>query len=59
LLQFASYRDASRVVNWIDGLEGAITSDPLIVGKETILFEGKALTRGQAADGKWKVMPVY
>jgi len=59
LLQFASYRDASRVVNWIDGLEGAITSDPLIVGKETILFEGKALTRGQAAEGKWKVIPVY
>lgn len=59
LLQFVNYQDARRVVECIDGQAGAIPGDPLKVGKVSILFEGKALTQKQAAEGKWKVMPVY
>ncbi len=59
LLQFVNYSDARRVVEFLYGQEGAIPGDPLMVGKVTILFEGKALSQKQATEGKWKVMPVY
>ena len=59
LLQFLNYPDARRVVEFLYGQEGANPVDPLMVGKVTILFEGKELSHKQAAEGKWKVMPVY
>jgi hypothetical protein len=59
LLQFVNYQDARRVVEYLYGLEGAIPGEVLIFGKVSILFEGKTLSQKQAAQGKWKVMPVY
>lgn len=59
LLQFVNYPDARRVVEFLYGQEVAISGDPLMVGEVTILFDGKALSQKQAAEGKWKVMPVY
>ncbi len=59
LLQFVSYQDARKVVDWLAGEKGATASDPLMVGKGAILFEGEALTHKRATDEKWKVMPVY
>ena len=59
LLQFASYRDASRVVDWLDGQAGATSSEPLVAGRTLFLFGGNELTFEEASLVEWKVMPVY
>ena len=62
LLQFVNYQDAARVMEWLDGLgDGAEENqmDPLIIGKSTLVFKGKALTGKEASQLGWKVQPVH
>lgn len=59
LLQFPTYLDASRVLEYISGLEEAVANDPVKVGNTPLLFKGQDLTWKDAAAGKWKVVPVF
>jgi len=62
LLQFISYQDAVRTMEWLEGLEfegGEEIQEPLIVGKSTLFFKGKVLTVAEASELSWKVRPVY
>jgi hypothetical protein len=62
LLQFVNYRDAFRIMEWLDRLgsgDQAHMKDPLIVGKSTLFFRGKTLTGTAASEIRWKVQPVY
>lgn len=62
LLQFLSYKDAFRVLEWLEGLEGRdgeAGNLPLIVGNSTLIFRGEALTGNIASGHSWKIRPVY
>lgn len=62
LLQFVSHQDASRIVEWLEGIPdigGDETIAPLVVGRSSLYFKGKSLSGEEASKISWKVVPVY
>jgi len=62
LLQFVSYKDASRVMEWLEGMPdpgGDNAGKPLITGKSSFYFKGKILSWEEASKISWKVETVY
>jgi len=62
LLQFVSYKDACRTLEWLEGLgepSGVALQDPLTIGNSTLIFKGRALTGAEASEFSWRVQPVY
>jgi hypothetical protein len=55
-LQFKDYSDANQFMEWLLGLED---EDAVMVGKNTLLFDGKPVTSEQIENEKMKVIPVY
>jgi hypothetical protein len=55
-LQFRNYSDASRFMEWLLGLE---EEDGVMVGKNTLLFDGAPVTTDLIAKEEMKVIPVY
>ena len=56
-LQFISYRDASRVLDWLLGNRGP---DPVRVGEHLLLYRGEPLSpRSVEETTLLKVLPVY
>jgi len=62
LLQFVSYSDAYRILEWLEGGKGSTEEsmqEPLMVGNSTLLFRGDALSGAEASEISWRVQPVY
>lgn len=62
LLQFVSYSDAYRTLEWLEELTDASAEGmqkSLSIGNSTLLFKGKVLTGAEASEHSWKVQPVY
>ena len=58
LLQFKDYPDASRFLEWMQSLP-VLPEAPVIIGKNTLLFNGNPLTIGKVLNIDLKVIPVY
>lgn len=55
-LQFKDFTDASRFYNWLRGLT---EKEGIMIGKNTLLFDGAPVIPGQIDKEEMKVMPVY
>lgn len=59
-LYFRSYSDASRFCEWLTGYPASVDqADEIIIGTDTLIFDGKPMTGGRVIDELLKVMPVY
>ncbi|MEN8202726.1 MAG: hypothetical protein ABFS28_09040 [Bacteroidota bacterium] len=61
LLQFMTYKDALRVLEWLEGLKcpDEALHEPLIIGNSTCFFKGKVLSGADAMENSWRIRPVY
>jgi hypothetical protein len=59
LLQFLSYQDAFRVLEWLEDRDGGANDVPLLVGNSKLLFKGEALSEKKASEHTWKIRPLY
>ena len=62
LLQFSTYKDAFRVLEWLEKLDYTSAEKnelPVTVGNSTLLFQGRALSGSKASEINWKIRPVY
>ena len=55
-LQFKNYSDAVRFIEWLLGLKD---KDRVMIGKNTLLFNGKPVTSELIGKEEIKVIPVY
>jgi hypothetical protein len=62
LLQFLTYKDAFRVLEWIEQVGHRSPEKKelaIAIGNTTLFFQGKELSGSKASQINWKIRPVY